>query len=96
MRNQCSQIFVSYCSIFGMSVHYLGSDEQGAFGLYFAEAALNLATSSAGIRPRSLTSIPCALAHSRTSVVFGPLDWALWDGRRAVPADRRTGADVTR
>ena len=33
-------------------------------------AALNLTTSSAGTRPRSFTSMPCALAHSRTSVVF--------------------------
>ena len=32
-------------------------------------AALNLTTSSAGTRPRSFTSRPWALAHSRTSVV---------------------------
>jgi hypothetical protein len=38
---------------------------------YFPVAALNLATRSAGIRPRSLTSMPWALAHSRTSVVSG-------------------------
>ena len=29
-------------------------------------------TRSAGTRPRSFTSMPCALAHSRTSVVFRP------------------------
>ena len=39
---------------------------------YFPVAALNLTTSSAGTRPRSLTSMPCVLAHSRTSVVFRP------------------------
>ena len=38
------------------------------FGLYFSVAARNLTISSAGTRPRSLTSMPCALAHSRTSV----------------------------
>jgi hypothetical protein len=36
-------------------------------------AALNLTTTSAGTRPRSFTSMPCALAHSRTSAVFSPL-----------------------
>ena len=46
-------------------------------GFYGAIAALNLATSSAGIRPRSLTSIPWALAHSRTSVVFRAFGCAL-------------------
>ena len=40
---------------------------------YWLVAALNLTTSSAGTRPRSFTSMPCALAHSRTSVVFSPL-----------------------
>jgi hypothetical protein len=46
-------------------------------GFYGAIAALNLTTSSAGIRPRSLTSIPWALAHSRTSVVFRAFGCAL-------------------
>ena len=32
---------------------------------------------TAGTRPRSLTSMPCALAHSRTSVVLTPLAEAL-------------------
>ncbi len=35
-------------------------------------ADLNLTIRSAGTRPRSFTSMPCALAHSRTSVVFSP------------------------
>jgi hypothetical protein len=48
-------------------------------------AALNLTTSSAGTRPRSFTSMPCALAHSRTSVEFRPLAEAL----RPLRADRR-------
>ena len=45
----------------------------GEGDLYCPVAALNLATSSAGTRPRSFTSMPCAFAHSRTSVVFSPL-----------------------
>ena len=45
--------------------------------MWFPVAALNLITSSAGIRPRSLTSMPCALAHARTSVVLGPVAGAL-------------------
>ena len=36
--------------------------------LYWPVAALNFTISSAGTRPRSFTSMPCALAHSRTSV----------------------------
>jgi hypothetical protein len=52
-------------------------------GLDFPVAALNLATRSAGIRPRSLTSMPWALAHSRTSVVPGRAAEAL----RAPPAE---------
>jgi hypothetical protein len=32
----------------------------------FRAAAMNLATRPAGTRPRSFTSMPCALAHSRT------------------------------
>jgi hypothetical protein len=39
------------------------------FGSYFSVAALNLTTSSAGMHPRSFTSMPCALAHWRTSAV---------------------------
>ena len=46
-------------------------------GPYCPVAALNLATSSAGTRPRSLTSMPCALAHSRTSVLSTPPAGAL-------------------
>jgi hypothetical protein len=41
--------------------------------LYCPVDALNLATSQPAPRPRSFTSMPCALAHSRTSVVFSPL-----------------------
>ena len=39
---------------------------------YRVVAALNLTTSSAGTRPRSFTAIPCALAHSQTSVLSTP------------------------
>jgi len=59
---------------------------------YCAVAALNLTTSSAGTRPRSFTSMPWALAHSRTSVVFSPVAVArrpLRAGRRAAPLARR-------
>jgi hypothetical protein len=48
-----------------------------------------LTTSSAGARPRSFTSMPCALAHSRTSVLSTPSARALRPlrvGRRAPPA----------
>jgi hypothetical protein len=51
-------------------------------------AALNLAARSAGARLRSCL-MPCALAHSQTSVVFRPLPGALDPvraGRRALPA----------
>jgi hypothetical protein len=34
---------------------------------YEARASWNFTSTSLGMRPRSLTSIPCALAHSRTS-----------------------------
>ena len=44
-------------------------------------AALNLATSSARARPRSFTSMPCALAHSGTAVGFSPLTDALRPSR---------------
>src|SRR5579863_9990787 len=53
--------------------------------LYWAFAALNLTTSSAGTRPRSLTSMPWDLAHSRTSEGFGPLLGLL----RALPRPAR-------
>ena len=59
---------------------------------YWPVAALNLTTSSAGTRPRSFTSMPCALAHSRTSVVFKPFADPLRPpraGRLAVPPARR-------
>jgi hypothetical protein len=75
--------------------------------IYFAVAALNLATSSVGTRPRSFTSMPWALAYSRTSVVFavlaGPLrprgpprspigrEWSV--GPFANPAARRGSAE---
>ena len=40
--------------------------------LYWPVADLNLTTSSAGTRPRSLTSMSWDLAHSRTAVGSGP------------------------
>ena len=49
-------------------------------------AALNLATRSAGTRRRSFTSVPCALAHSRTAVGFSPLTDALHPGWGWPPA----------
>jgi hypothetical protein len=61
-------------------------------GPYCRVAALNLTTNSAGTRPRSFTSGPCALAHSRTSVVFRPSADALRPprtGRREPPPARR-------
>src|SRR5579871_3366402 len=64
----------------------------GGSGIYCAVAALNLTTSSAGTRPRSFTSMPWALAHSRTSVVFSPLTGArrpVRAGCRAAPLTRR-------
>ena len=39
---------------------------------YFPVASWYLATIPAGTRPRSLTSIPWVLAHSRTCVVLMP------------------------
>ena len=59
---------------------------------YYVVAALNLTTSSAGTRPRSFTSMPWALAHSRTSVAFSPVAEVLRPlrgGRRAPPLTRR-------
>jgi hypothetical protein len=50
-----------------------------------AGRGLNFTTSSAGTRPRSFNSTPCALAHSRTSVVFSPLAGPL----RPLRAERR-------
>jgi hypothetical protein len=41
--------------------------------ILFSVAALNLTATSADIRLRSFTSIPCVFAHSRTSVVFSRL-----------------------
>ncbi len=66
-------------------------DEPGSFRAYFPVAALNLTTSSAGTRLRSFTSMPRALAHSRTSVVSGPLAGPLRPLRaaRRAPAGRR-------
>jgi hypothetical protein len=60
-------------------------------GPYRPAAALNLTTSSAGTRPRSLTSMPCVLAHSRTSVVFSPFAGAVRPLRagRLMPAPTR-------
>jgi hypothetical protein len=49
---------------FGMCVKH-GAPEGGTSGPYCLVAALNSTTSSAGTRPRSLTSMPCALAHPR-------------------------------
>jgi hypothetical protein len=81
-------------TLIGMSGRHLypGRRVGNLPGCYFSVAALNLIMSSAGTRPRSLTSMPCALAHSRTSVVFSPFACALrpvWDGRRALPLTRR-------
>jgi hypothetical protein len=59
--------------LFGMCVRHCCLTSDGCCGLYWPVAALNLTTSSAGTRPRSFTSMPCALAHSRTSVVSSPL-----------------------
>ena len=59
---------------------------------FYFSGALNFIISSAGTRPRSLTSMPCALAHSRTSVVFSPFACGLRpvrEGRRALPLTRR-------
>jgi hypothetical protein len=59
---------------------------------YCPVAALNFTTRSAGTRPRSFTSMPWALAHSRTSVVFSPLAGArrpVRAGLRAAPLTRR-------
>lgn len=56
-------------------------------------AALNFTASSVGIRPRSLTSVPCALAHSRICVVSGLLAVSLRPlrvARREVPLTRRS------
>src|SRR2546429_7750821 len=58
-------------------------------------AALNLATRSAGPRPRSFTLMPCARARARISVVFRPpagprrLPRA---GLRALPPTRRAAS----
>lgn len=64
--------------------------------LYRAVAAWNLATSSLGTRPRSLTSMPCDLAHSRTAVGSGPLVLdalrRLWPGRRVTEPGARRAA----
>src|SRR5581483_7706864 len=52
----------------GARIPGLPPSRQESFLAYFPVAALNLVMSSAGTRPRSLTSIPWALAHSRASV----------------------------
>jgi hypothetical protein len=64
------------------------------FGAYPVVAALNLGVSSAGSRPRSFTSVPCVLAHCRTSVGFSPLTDALRPARagRLPPPARRAAA----
>jgi len=61
---------------------------------YVAMAAFNLATNSARTRPRSFTSMPCALAHSRTAVGFSRLTDALLPSRadRLPPPARRAAA----
>jgi hypothetical protein len=57
-------------------------------------AALNLATSSAGTRPRSFTSMPCALTHADLSVVYSarrcPASAPSWPPRTAPRPPRRT------
>jgi hypothetical protein len=68
------------------------SQAQKAFFLYLVVAALNLTTSSAGTLPRSFTSMPCALAHSRTSVGLSPFAAPrrpARTGRRELPLTRR-------
>ena len=63
--------------------------------LYCPVAVLNFTTSSAGTRPRFLTSMPWALAHSRTSVVFRAFGCALRPlraGRLALALTRRPAA----
>ncbi len=68
------------------------------FGACWAVAALNLATSSADTRPRSFTLMPCALAHSGTSLGFSPLTDALRPARadRLPPPARRAAAPQPR
>jgi hypothetical protein len=68
--------------------------------LYCAVAALNLTISSAGTRPRSLTSMPWDFAHSRTAVESVPLALAALcpfrPGRRGGdPAARRAAPRIT-
>src|ERR1700753_1504017 len=65
----------------GMEAQEPVIDGQGRQDRYASAAALNFTTNSAGTRPRSLTSMPWLLAHSRTSEGFGPLLGAL----RALP-----------
>jgi hypothetical protein len=79
-------------TLIGMCVRHSSPGDRERPGPYCPVAALNLATSSAGTRPRSLTAMPCALAHSRTSVLSTPPDGALplpRAGRRAPPPARR-------
>lgn len=72
-------------------LRYVTTDEALNRGApYFPVAALNWAMSSAGIRPRSLTSRPWLLAQSRTWVLSAPAA----AGLRWLRAERR--APVTR
>jgi hypothetical protein len=64
-------------------------------GIYLPVADRNLATTSAGTRPRSLMSNPFALAQSRISVVLSPFAAALAvfrAGRRLVPVTFRAAS----
>jgi hypothetical protein len=56
-------------SQFGMSVRRHSPADWDTLYSYCPVAALNSTTSSAGTRLRCFTSMPCALAYSRTSVL---------------------------
>src|SRR5580704_6257125 len=77
----------------GMEAQEPVIDGQGRQDRYASAAALNFTTNSAGTRPRSLTSMPWLLAHSRTSEGFGPLFGLLREllrpARRTVPLSLR-------
>lgn len=62
--------------------------------VYWPVAALNLTISSAGTRPRSLTSMPWALAQSRTSVAFSSPTGVWGAAWRDLPLTRRPGPYV--
>jgi hypothetical protein len=59
-------------------------------GPYFPDAALNLTTSSAGVRPRSLTSMPCDLAQAPDLGAVRPAGTAPAPALRGPPCTRST------